>query len=103
MLYTRMRRWRRRYYGALGLADFHDGSGAHQCRVVNHSNGGARLYGFPHHKDVPDLISLYIRDHNVIKRKCRVVWRNAREVGVQFLSPPQTLKLSALAANLKNK
>jgi hypothetical protein len=91
-----MRRWRRKVSGAMCIADFGDGSGGHMCRLVNFSNGGARLSGLGHLHAVPDCIALFIRDRQILKRDCRVAWRGTREMGVQFLSPPMPMKLGQI-------
>jgi hypothetical protein len=92
-----MRRWRRKVSGAICIADFGDASGGHPCRLVNFSNGGARLSGFGQLSAVPDGIALFIGDRQIVKRDCRVVWRGSRDMGVQFLSPPMTMKLGQIA------
>jgi hypothetical protein len=51
-----MRRWRRKLSGAMCIVDFNDGTGGHGCRLVNFSNGGARLSGFVHASAVPDSL-----------------------------------------------
>jgi PilZ domain. len=88
-----MRRWRRKMSGAMCIADFRDGSGAQACRLENISNGGARVLGFVHVNAVPEFIALFVRDRQVLKRDCRVVWRGLRDVGIQFLTPPTPVKL----------
>jgi hypothetical protein len=88
-----MRRWRRKMSGAMCIADFRDGSGAQACRLENISNGGARLSGFVHVNAVPEFIAPFVRDRQVLKRDCRVVWRGLRDVGIQFLTPPTPVKL----------
>jgi hypothetical protein len=91
-----MRRWRRKVSGAMCIVDFDDGSGGHGCKLVNLSNGGARLSGFVHASAVPELIALFIRERKILKRKCRVVWRGSRDLGVQFLTPPTPMKLGQI-------
>jgi hypothetical protein len=88
-----MRRWRRKMSGAMCVADFRDGSGAQACRLENISNGGARLSGFVQINAVPEFIALFVRDRQVLKRDCRVVWRGLRDVGIQFLTPPTPVRL----------
>ena len=97
-----MRRWRRKVSGATCIADFRDGSGAHACRVENISNGGARLSGFVHVNAVPEFIALFVRDRQILKRDCRVVWRGLREVGVKFLSLPTPMKLGQIALQIEH-
>src|SRR4029079_19830177 len=88
-----MRRWR--------LVDFNDGTGGYGCRLVNFSNEGARLFGFVHASAVPEFVALFIRDRQILKRDCRVVWRGSRDVGVQFTNPPTPMKLGQIAWQLK--
>jgi len=44
---------------------------------------------------------LFIRDRQILKRDCRVVWRGSRDVGVQFTNPPTPMKLGQIAWQLK--
>jgi hypothetical protein len=83
-----MRRWRRKVSGAICIADFGDGSGGYSCKLVNFSNGGARLSGFGHLTVVPNVIALFIRDRQIVKRDCRVAWRRSRDMGVQSSALP---------------
>ena len=76
-----MRRWRRKLSGAMCIVDFNDGSGGRGCKLVNLSNAGARLSGFVHASTVPELIALFIRDRQILKRDCRVVWRGSSRRG----------------------
>ena len=68
-----MRRWR--------LVDFNDGTGGYGCRLVNFSNGGARLSGFVHASAIPEFVALFIRDRQILKRDCSVVWRGVPRCG----------------------
>jgi PilZ domain-containing protein len=95
-----MRRWRRKVSGAMCIADFRDGNGGYSCKLVNFSNGGARLAGVGHLTAVPEIIALFIRDRQIVKRDCRVVWRGSRDFGVQFLSPPTPMKLGQIGGRL---
>jgi PilZ domain-containing protein len=96
-----MRRWRRKLSGAMCIVDFNDGTGGHGCRLVNFSNGGARLSGFVHASAIPEFVALLIRDRQILKRDCKVVWRGSRDVGVQFTNPPTPMKLGQIAWQLK--
>lgn len=54
------------------------------CTVHNVSVSGAklRLNGA---RDVPDEFTLILSRGGGVRRKCRVVWRSDREVGVRFV------------------
>jgi hypothetical protein len=88
------RRWRRKPSGALCVA-LVGGSTPVQCRLVNISNGGARVLGFIDTSALPERIRLFVRDRHIMMRQCRVAWRGTREIGVQFLDPARRIELSS--------
>jgi hypothetical protein len=88
------RRWRRKPSGAVCVA-LAGGSTPVQCRLVNISNGGARVLGFIDASTLPERIRLFVRDRHVMMRQCRVAWRGTREIGVQFLGPARRIELSS--------
>lgn len=87
------RRWCRKPSGALCVA-LVGGSTPVQCRLVNISNGGARVLGFIDTSALPERIRLFVRDRQMM-RQCRVAWRGTREIGVQFLGPARRIELSS--------
>jgi hypothetical protein len=54
------------------------------CRIVDVSDGGARVTAAPG-VEIPDVFQLQI-DSNRILGAAEVVWRGPRHVGVKFLS-----------------
>ena len=87
------RRRRRKRSGALCVV-LVGGSTPVQCRLVNISNGGARVRGSIDTSTLPERIRLLVRDRHITMRQCRVAWRGTREIGVQFLGPPRRIELS---------
>jgi len=70
----------RTYLG--GEVEFHPQCSRLECLVRNLSPNGAKLT-FPRPAMIPDIFNLTI-PQNGDHRNVRLVWRNAREVGVQF-------------------
>jgi c-di-GMP-binding flagellar brake protein YcgR len=54
-----------------------------RCVLWDISDGGARLTAARNVEDLPDQFSLVLND--VVECSCRVVWRNARFLGVRFV------------------
>ncbi len=65
---------------------FHNRASTIDCTVRNISKAGARL-AFGAAVPVPDAFDLVIH-HKGETHRCRIAWRNAREVGVAFVDPP---------------
>jgi len=61
---------------------------------MNFSVRGGRLHGLVDASSVPDRIIIYMRDYKITKRECRVIWRKAQDIGVQFLTPPKIIKFA---------
>jgi len=59
---------------------------------------GGRLQGSLGTAGVPERIIIYMRDHKIMKRECRVVWRSSQEIGVQFLTAPQIIRRKDIMA-----
>jgi len=58
----------------------------HGCVLADISDSGARL-GVENSKAVPNNFVLLLAARGKPRRKCRVVWRNGGQVGVEFEKP----------------
>jgi len=54
------------------------------CRIVDVSDGGARVTAAPG-VEIPDVFQLQIDSHRILGA-AEVVWRGPRQVGVKFLA-----------------
>ena len=59
------------------------GSKARGCMVADISETGARL-DIDAPNDLPENLLLLLTGDGKARRKCRVVWRSAHQIGVQF-------------------
>jgi hypothetical protein len=69
------------------------GKPLHGCAVADISSSGARL----HVEDIdsiPDEFMLVLSKRGDAQRKCRVVWRKPRQIGVEFANS-RTAKVNA--------
>ncbi len=55
----------------------------HGCVVSDISDSGARL-GVENTASLPDEFLLFLSSRGTASRKCRVVWRKAKQIGVEF-------------------
>ncbi len=79
------RRFRRKSFERVAALDLGDGSPSTKCEVLDISEGGARLrplMGSP--KMLPEKFILLLSTCGKVRRNCRVIWRSAAELGVQF-------------------
>lgn len=79
------RRFRRKSFERVAALYFGDGLPATKCEVLDISEGGARLRpltGSP--KTLPEKFILMLSTCGKVRRDCRVIWRSAAELGVQF-------------------
>jgi hypothetical protein len=53
------------------------------CMISNISRTGARIC-LPFNGDVPDHFVLMLSHSGRVKRRCKVAWRSALEIGVSF-------------------
>jgi len=61
------------------------GENLRECVVFDESEKGARLVvDSPH--EIPDTFYLYLSLDFASRRRCRVAWRSAREIGVEYLA-----------------
>jgi PilZ domain len=77
----RRKNFRVEWNSAATLYDRH-GRRARPCIVGNFSNGGAKIGGI-RPETVPDEFMLRLTPHSP-PRRCRVVWRSADALGVEF-------------------
>jgi hypothetical protein len=68
-------------YGAKIVAP--DGSWGRDCRVIDVSDGGARL-ALAEPADLPRNFVLALSERGGAARRCRVVWTTDGEIGVTF-------------------
>jgi hypothetical protein len=61
-----------------------DGDLLSHCIIKDLSNGGAKITGINVRK-IPDEFMLRIARGAVGLRKCRVLWRNATTIGIEFV------------------
>lgn len=79
------RRFDRKTFDRLGALDVGDGSASKACEILDISEGGARLRPLMCAPDaVPDAFTLLLSACGKVRRRCRVAWRSASELGVQF-------------------
>jgi len=79
------RRFDRRYFAQMGAVDVGDGAASSACEILDISQGGARLRPLmcaP--QTLPERFILLLSSCGRVRRNCRVVWRSAIELGVQF-------------------
>lgn len=69
--------------------------GMHGCALFDISETGARIEVEDSEK-IPDQFMLLLSGNGKARRKCRVVWRKARQIGVRFekrLAPNDRAKM----------
>lgn len=84
----KQRRFRRKSFERVATLVFGDGSPSTSCHVLDISDGGARLRplkGTP--RTLPEKFILLLSTCGKVRRSCRVIWRSAAELGVQFPQP----------------
>src|SRR5947208_11998290 len=64
--------------------DTGDGSPMQTCSLVDISDTGARMNLDASHK-VANQFTLFLGHESGARRRCRVAWRNAIQIGVEFL------------------
>ena len=64
--------------------DSEDGHTRLPCRIVDISEGGARLV-LPEARDLPGNFSLVLLQDGSDTKRCRMAWRSGETVGVEFL------------------
>src|SRR5829696_73323 len=72
-----------------GTIDFGNSLPPRPCVVSNLSNGGAKLSGL-NAETIPDEFTLCLTAARSSARKCRVIWREKHELGVEFDEPLPT-------------
>ncbi len=66
----------------------------HQCMLLNVSQGGAKIE-IDEQLEPPAQFTLLLSVRGRSPRSCRVVWRNGKSMGVEFLQPPPPTQRSA--------
>ena len=70
------------------------------CVVADISDTGGRL-DVENTEAVPDTFTLWLASNGSARRKCRIVWREKRQIGVAFdravFDPEQASQVSAIA------
>jgi hypothetical protein len=69
-----------------GTIDLGNGLPHRPCVVSNLSNSGAKLSGLEA-DTLPDEFTLFLTASQNSARKCRVIWREKHELGVEFDEP----------------
>jgi hypothetical protein len=54
-----------------------------ECHITNISNNGAHI-NIPDSEAIPDTFLLLLAENGSTRRRCRVIWRKPREIGVKF-------------------
>jgi hypothetical protein len=85
---TEARRAKRKQFSYAGAIDVGAGNELLPCEIADISDGGARVVVFTDPNEIPDSIALVLSPNGKVRRNCRVAWRSATEVGLQFLKPP---------------
>ena len=55
------------------------------CVITNISDRGAHI-NIPDSEAIPDSFLLLLAENGSTRRRCRVIWRKPREIGVKFES-----------------
>jgi hypothetical protein len=80
---SNLRRFIRRPIGYRAKIVATDGSWGRNCRVVDVSDGGARLLT-EQPIELPDEFVLALSTRGAATRRCHVVWKENCEIGVEF-------------------
>ncbi len=82
------RRFERKSFERVAALDLGDGSASTTCEVLDISQGGARLRPLMcSPKMLPEQFTLLLSGCGRVRRSCRVIWRSAGELGVEFPEP----------------
>ena len=82
---SNLRKFVRRSLGYRAKIVATDGSWGRNCRVVDVSDGGAKLVT-EQPLELPDEFILALATRGAANRHCHVVWRDDCEIGVEFRS-----------------
>ena len=81
------RRSKRKQLDYVGLLDYCDGEEPRPCQIQDISAGGAHLMVFTETETIPETLTLLLSPSAKVRRDCKVVWRSAGGIGVQFIKP----------------
>lgn len=70
------------------LIDVGDGSPPRECSLCDASQEGAQLT-VADPASLPDQFMLVLSFDGAARRRCRTVWKNNRQIGVEFLKEPK--------------
>lgn len=85
MTVRKKRRFDRKIFERVAALDLGDGSASTSCEILDISQGGARLRPLmctP--RMLPAQFTLLLSACGRVRRNCKVIWRSANELGVQF-------------------
>ena len=80
------RKFVRRPFGNDAKIVASDGSWDSDCRVIDISDGGAKL-GIDKPANLPGDFVLAPSQHGKVTRRCHIVWSEGDEIGVEFERP----------------
>jgi hypothetical protein len=86
VLRSDLRRYQRRVVKLPAKLDPGHGQPLRDCTIVDISEMGARL-ALPEPEQTPDEFNLLLTPSGNPSRRCRLVWRGAEHVGVEFDRP----------------
>lgn len=78
----------RRLISYPALIDIGDGFPPRECSLCDVSQEGAQLT-VADTAGLPDQFMLVLSFDGAARRRCRIVWKNSRQVGVEFLKEPK--------------
>ena len=85
-----------------GEIDAGDGSPLRKCLLSDISDTGARVL-IENPKDVPDRVMLMLGHERGARRKCKVVWRETKELGLEFIKEPMAKPQSFKPVGYKDR
>jgi hypothetical protein len=74
----------------------------HGCVLSDVSDSGARI-DIDETKEIPDQFTLLLASNGSAQRKCRVIWRQPRQIGVTFDRTPGHIEAATLAPRADGK
>ena len=82
-----LRKHRRQELHYRAYVDLCDGMPVRSCRLVDVSEHGAQLT-MASAADLPDQFVLLLAESGKVRRRCLVVWRSEKQLGVRFVAGP---------------
>jgi hypothetical protein len=81
------RRSPRKHLRYPGEIDIGDGSALRKCLLSDISDTGARVM-IEKPDEIPDKVMLLLGHERGARRRCKVVWREDKQIGLEFLKDP---------------